>query len=317
MAQTALNFLDAERFYDYTKKELKFAQGLLCFQQQMNELTSLPKSNVTRTKNFFWKVYTLKVVILAGGFGTRIGEETQFIPKPMIEIGGEPILWHIMKLYSYWGYNEFIICGGYKQHIIKEFFAKYVLHHSDVTFDFRSEGTVKIHKNFSEPWQVTVINTGYNTLTAGRIKKIQPYTMGETFLLTYGDGLCTVNINELIKFHETHGKICTITAVQPEGRFGAITLDDDKVLSFREKSKADVPFINGGYMVMRPEIFDYIEGNFMLEQEPFNKLIADDELRAYKYEGFWQCMDTVRDKRRLESLWQTKSAPWKLWEDKI
>ena len=257
----------------------------------------------------------MKVVILAGGFGTRIGEETEFLPKPMINIGTKPILWHIMKIYSHWGHNEFIICGGYKQHIIKEFFTNYVISNSDVTFDFQGENKIQIHKNFSEPWKVTVVNTGYDTLTAGRIKKIQPYTNGESFLLTYGDGVCTVDVNDVIKFHESHEKICTITAVKTEGRFGAITLDDEKVLSFREKSKEDVPFINGGFMVMRPEIFDYIQGNFMLEKEPFDKLIAADELRAYKYNGFWKCMDTIRDKRELEALWKTEVAPWKLWKD--
>ena len=257
----------------------------------------------------------MKVVILAGGFGTRIGEETQFIPKPMIEIGGKPILWHIMKIYSHWGHNEFIICGGYKQHIIKQFFADYILRNSDVTFDFQGENNLIIHKNFSEPWKVTVVNTGYDTLTGGRIKKIQPYTNGETFLLTYGDGVCDVNINELIKFHEAHRKVCTITAIQPEVRFGVINFDGDRILSFSEKAKKDVPFINGGFMVMRPEIFDYIEGNFMLENEPFNKLTEHDELRAYKHTGFWQCMDTIRDKRKLEELWKSKSPPWKLWQD--
>ena len=255
----------------------------------------------------------MKVVILAGGFGTRIGEESQFVPKPMIEIGGKPILWHIMKGYSYWGHNEFIICAGYKQHIIKDFFARYALHNSDVTFDFQSEEKIKVHKNYSEPWKVTVINTGYETLTAGRIKKIQPYVNNEVFFLTYGDGVCDVNVNELLKFHESHGKICTITSIQPEGRFGAITIDGNKILSFREKSKQDVPYINGGYMVMRPEIFDYIEGDFMLEQEPMDKLIQNGEVMAYKYDGFWQCMDTIRDKRKLESLWNTGKAPWKLW----
>ena len=259
----------------------------------------------------------MKVVILAGGFGTRIREETQFIPKPMIEIGGKPMLWHIMKCYSHWGHNEFIICAGYKQHVIKDFFANYVLHNSDVTFDLSGEGSVEIHKNYSEPWKVTIVNTGYETLTGGRIKRIQSYVRGENFMLTYGDGISDLNVNELIKFHEAHGKVCTITAVQPEGRFGALTLDGDRVLSFREKSKIDVPFINIGYMVMRPEIFDYIEGDFMLEQEPFEKLTQADEMRAYKYKGFWQCMDTVRDKRKLESLWQTKTAPWKLWQDKF
>ena len=255
----------------------------------------------------------MKVVFLAGGFGTRIGEETQFIPKPMIEIGGMPILWHIMKIYSHWGHNEFIICAGYKQHIIKKFFSDYMLYNSDVTFEFQGEGKLTIHKNFAEPWKVTVIDTGYETLTAGRIKRIQPYTNGETFMLTYGDGVCNVDVNELIKFHESHGKVCTITAIQPEVRFGAITFDGDRVVAFREKSKEDVPFINGGFMVMRPEIFDYIEGDFMLEREPFDKLVANDELRAYRHRGFWQCMDTVRDKRNLEALWQSKSAPWKLW----
>ena len=255
----------------------------------------------------------MKVVILAGGFGTRIGEESQFIPKPMIEIGGKPMLWHIMKEYSYWGYNEFIICAGYKQHVIKDFFARYVLHNSDVTFDFQSEDKIKIHRNYSEPWKVTIINTGYETLTAGRIKKIQPYVNNETFMLTYGDGVCDVNVNELIKFHKSHGKICTITTVRPEGRFGAIILNGNKVMSFREKSKEDVPYINGGYMVMQPEIFDYIEGDVMFEQEPMDKLIHAGQVMAYKYDGFWQCMDTLRDKRKLEALWNSDNAPWKLW----
>ena len=259
----------------------------------------------------------MKVVILAGGFGTRIGEESQFIPKPMIEIGGKPILWHIMKGYSYWGHNEFIICAGYKQHVIKDFFADYVLHNSDVTFDFTGEGSIKIHRNYAESWKVTVVNTGYETFTGGRVKKIQPYVEGETFMLTYGDGVSDINVNELIKFHESHGKVCTITAIQPEGRFGALTIEGDRVKSFREKSKSDVPFINGGYMVMRPEIFEYIKGDYMLEQEPFDLITTADEMRAYKYGGFWQCMDTVRDKRKLESLWQSKTAPWKLWKDLI
>ena len=256
----------------------------------------------------------MKVVILAGGFGTRITEESKYVPKPMIEIGGKPILWHIMKEYSHWGHNEFIICAGYKQHVIKDFFSRYVLHNSDVTFDFQSEEKIKVHKNYSEPWKVTVINTGYETLTAGRIKKIQPYVNNETFFLTYGDGVCNIDVNELIKFHESHGKICTITTIQPEGRFGAMIIDNDnRVLSFREKSKKDVPYINGGYMVMRPEIFDYIEGDFMLEQEPMDKLIHDNQVMAYKYDGFWQCMDTIRDKRNLEALWNSGKAPWKLW----
>lgn len=257
----------------------------------------------------------MKVVILAGGFGTRISGAFQFLPKPMIEIGRKPILWHIMKLYYHWGYDEFIICVGYKQHVIKDFFSDYVLHNSDITFDFQNEGAIKIHNNFSEHWKVTIINTGYETLTGGRIKKIQPYINDKTFLLTYGDGLSDVNINDLVKFHKSHSKICTITAIKPEGRFGALTLDGDRVLSFREKSIEDVPYINGGFMVMEPEIFDYIEGDFMLENEPFDKLIRDDQMRVYKHNGFWQCMDTLRDMRRLEELWTNKKAPWKLWED--
>ena len=258
----------------------------------------------------------MKVVILAGGFGTRIGEMSQYIPKPMIEIGNKPILWHIMKIYAYWGHNDFIICAGYKQNVIKDFFANYVIHNSDITFDFSGEGSIQIHKNFSDPWKVTVVNTGYETLTAGRVKKIQSYIGDdENFLLTYGDGISDVDINDLIKFHKSHRKICTVTAVQPEGRFGALTLDGDRVLSFREKSKADVPYINGGFMVMRSEIFNYIEGDFMLEDDPFNKIIQADEMRVYKHGGFWKCMDTIRDQRILEELWKNKKAPWKLWAD--
>ena len=193
------------------------------------------------------------------------------------------------------------------------FFYRYVLHNSDVTFDFQGEEKIKIHNNYSEPWKVTVINTGYETLTAGRIKKIQPYVNDENFFLTYGDGVCNVDVNELLKFHKSHGKVCTITTIRPEGRFGAITIDGDQVLSFREKSKEDVPYINGGYMVMKYDIFDYIEGDFMLEQEPMDRLLNDDQVMAYKHYGFWQCMDTIRDKRKLESLWNTGKAPWKLW----
>lgn len=255
----------------------------------------------------------MKVVILAGGFGTRIGEETQLIPKPMIEIGGKPILWHIMKEYSHFGYNEFIICAGYKQHVIKKFFADYMLHNSDVTFEFQGANRVYIHNNFSEPWKVTIIDTGYDTLTGGRVKKIQPYVNGENFFLTYGDGVSDVNINELLKFHKSHGKICTITAVKPESRFGYLDFDGDQVLAFREKSKEDVGWINAGYMVMNSAAFDYIVGNVSLEQEPMKNLTSDGQVMAYRHEGFWQCMDTLRDKNRLEELWQN-GAPWKLWE---
>ena len=255
----------------------------------------------------------MKVVILAGGFGTRISEESQVIPKPMIEIGGHPILWHIMKEYSHFGHNEFIICAGYKQHIIKKFFAEYALQNSDVTFDFHSENKVRVHSNFSEPWKVTVVDTGYDTLTGKRVKKIQPYIDEENFLLTYGDGLSDVNINELIKFHNGHGKICTITAVKPESRFGYIDFDGDKVLSFREKSLQDVGYINAGYMVMNRKVFDYLGENVALEQEPMENLTTDGEVMAYRHDGFWQCMDTLREKIKLEELWEN-GAPWKLWE---
>lgn len=255
----------------------------------------------------------MKVVILAGGFGTRISEESQLIPKPMIEIGGKPIIWHIMKEYSYFGHNEFIICAGYKQHVIKSFFADYTLHNSDVTFDFQGENRICVHNNFSEPWKVTVVDTGYGTLTGARVKKIQPYIEDEKFFLTYGDGVSNVNINELLKFHEAHGKICTITAIKPESRFGYLDFDGDKILAFREKSKEDVGWINAGYMVMNSAVFDYLNGNVSLEQEPMKNLTRDGQVMAYRHEGFWQCMDTLRDKNKLEELWQ-KGAPWKIWD---
>ncbi|MBR0103078.1 MAG: glucose-1-phosphate cytidylyltransferase [Selenomonadaceae bacterium] len=217
-----------------------------------------------------------------------------------------------MKEYSHFGYNEFIICAGYKQHVIKSFFADYALHNSDVTFDFQGDNRVSVHNNFSEPWKVTVVDTGYDSLTGKRIKLIQPYIDGDNFFLTYGDGVSDVNIKELLKFHEAHGKICTITAVKPDSRFGYIDFAGDKVLAFREKSKEDVGWINAGYMVMNAAVFDYLDGNFMLEQEPMRKLTAAGEVMAYRHEGFWQCMDTLRDKNKLEELWQ-KGAPWKIW----
>jgi len=258
-------------------------------------------------------VKNLKVVILAGGFGTRISEESQLIPKPMIEIGGKPILWHIMKEYSHFGHNEFIICAGYKQHIIKEYFANYTLHNSDVTFDFQGAQRIKIHNNFSEDWKVTVVDTGYVTLTGGRVKKIQPY-IGEdkNFFLTYGDGVSDVDISALLKFHKSHGKVCTITAVKPDSRFGYLDFDGDKVLAFREKSKEDVGYINAGYMVLSSKVFDYIEGNFMFEQQPMKLMTKAGEVMAYRHEGFWQCMDTLRDKTKLEEMWKNNPA-WKVW----
>ena len=256
----------------------------------------------------------MKVVILAGGFGTRISEESQLIPKPMIEIGGKPILWHIMKEYSHFGHKEFIICAGYKQHIIKEFFANYTLHNSDVTFDFQGENRVKVHNNFSEDWKVTVVDTGYDTLTGRRVKKIQPYIGDdENFLLTYGDGVSDVNISALIEFHKSHGKICTLTAIKPESRFGYLDFDGDKVLAFREKSKEDVGYINAGYMVLSSKVFNYIDGNVPFEQSPMKKLTQAGEVMAFRHEGFWQCMDTLRDKIKLEELWKNNPA-WKVWD---
>ncbi|MBM6761412.1 glucose-1-phosphate cytidylyltransferase [Megamonas hypermegale] len=256
----------------------------------------------------------MKVVLLAGGLGTRISEESQYKPKPMIEIGGKPILWHIMKEYSNYGYNEFIICAGYKQHLIKNYFANYYLQGSDITFDFSNGNTLKIHNNNVEPWKVTIVDTGLNTMTGGRIKRIKDYVNNETFMLTYGDGVCDVNINELEKFHRSHGKICTLTAVKPEGRFGILDLVDNNVMSFREKNKQDVGYINGGYMVLEPEIFEYIDNdNTTFEKEPLEKIADNGQLMAYKHNGFWQCMDTLRDKIKLEKLWDENKAPWKVW----
>ena len=256
----------------------------------------------------------MKVVILAGGFGTRISEESQFKPKPMIDIGGMPILWHIMKLYSYYGFNEFIICAGYKQEVIKEWFGNYFLHTSDVTFDFTNGNHVIVHKEHAEPWKVTVVDTGLNTMTGGRLKRIGKYLDG-TFLMTYGDGVCNVDINKLIEHHKTHGKLATLTAVQPEGRFGIMDMDNDYVRSFREKSKKDSGWINGGFMVLEPSVLDYVnDDSIMFEREPLENIANDGQLVNYKHYGFWQCMDTLRDKNKLEDLWQSGNAPWKVWK---
>lgn len=255
----------------------------------------------------------MKVVLLAGGFGTRISEESQFKPKPMISIGGMPILWHIMKLYSHYGFNEFIICAGYRQEVIKEWFGNYFLHTSDVTFDFAEGNKVTVHMQHAEPWKVTVVDTGLNTLTGGRLKRIGRYLDG-TFLMTYGDGVCDVDVLELVEHHKTRGKLATLTAVQPEGRFGIMDMDGDYIGSFREKSKKDTGWINGGFMVLEPEALDYIEGDStMFERETLEKLANDGQLVNYKHFGFWQCMDTLRDKQRLEELWDSGNAPWKVW----
>ena len=256
----------------------------------------------------------MKVVLLAGGFGTRISEESQFKPKPMISIGGMPILWHIMKEYAYYGYDDFVICAGYKQEYIKEYFSNYYLHNSNITFDFKHENKVTVHENDSEPWNVTIVDTGLNTMTGGRVKRIAPYVGNETFMLTYGDGVCDVPIDKLVEFHKSHGRICTMTAVKPEGRFGILDIEGDTIKSFREKSQKDVGFINGGYMVLEPEIFDYIDGDdTTFEREPLEKIASEDQLMAFKHNGFWQCMDTLRDREKLEALWENNKAPWKVW----
>ena len=256
----------------------------------------------------------MKVVLLAGGFGTRISEESQFKPKPMIEIGGMPILWHIMKEYSHFGFNEFIIFAGYKQHVIKKYFSDYFLHTADITFDFTHDNKITIHHQHAEPWKVTVVDTGLNTLTGGRIKRIQPYIGNETFMLTYGDGVSDVPIDQLVGFHKKHGKICTMTAVKPEGRFGILDIVGDDIKSFREKSKNDVGYINGGYMVLEPKIFDHIEGDSTtFEREPLETIAKEGQLVAFKHNGFWQCMDTMRDRQKLEELWASGNAPWKVW----
>ena len=253
----------------------------------------------------------MKVVILAGGFGTRISEESHLKPKPMIEIGGKPILWHIMKEYSHYGFNDFIICLGYKQEKIKEFFKDYYLYASDVTFDMKNN-EMKIHNNYSEPWKVTLVDTGLNTMTGGRIKRIREYIGNETFMLTYGDGVCDLDIRELVKFHQSHGKLATITAIQPGGKFGALKIDEEnKIKSFVEKSKEDGGWINGGYMVLEPNVIDLIEGDdTVFEKHPLETLAKENNLVAYKYDGFWQCMDTLKDKMYLDKLIEMNEAPW-------
>lgn len=255
----------------------------------------------------------MKVVILAGGFGTRLSEETEMRPKPMVEIGGNPILWHIMKIYSTYGFNDFIICLGYKGYIIKEYFANYFIHNSDVTIDLKNNQII-VHSIKTEPWKVTLVDTGLNTMTGGRIKRIQPYIGNKTFMLTYGDGVGNVNIEELLQFHKSHGKYATLTAVQPSGRFGVLELTGNQVIRFEEKPKGDGAWINGGFFVLEPQIFDYIEGDETVwEKEPLEKLAKDGQLMAYKHRGFWKPMDTLRDKRELEMLWQSGNPPWKIW----
>ena len=259
----------------------------------------------------------MKTIILAGGFGTRISEESQFKPKPMVELGGMPILWHIMKLYSHYGYNDFVICAGYKQHVIKEYFADYFLHTSDVTYDFTNgRNEMTIHHNTSEPWKITVVDTGLNTMTGGRIKRVQEYNGDEPFMLTYGDGVCDVNIANLVAFHCSHGKIATLTSVIQKQQKGLLDIGErGTVQSFREKSTNDGAAINAGFMVLQPEIFRYLEGDAtVFETAPLERLAEEGQLMSYQHNGFWQCMDTAREKDLLEKLWASGQAPWRVWK---
>jgi glucose-1-phosphate cytidylyltransferase len=256
----------------------------------------------------------MKVVILAGGLGTRLAEETSVRPKPMAEIGEHPILWHIMKMYSHYGMDEFIICLGYKGYVIKEYFSNYFLHNSDVTFDM-SRNEMTVHANAAEPWKVTLVDTGAETLTGGRIKRVADYIGDETFMMTYGDGVADVRLDEVLAFHRSHGKEATVTAVQPLGRFGVMRLDEDAtVRAFEEKPQGEGGWINGGFFVLEPSVLGRIpDEDVMFEHAPLEGLAADGELAAYRHEGFWQPMDTLRDKRHLEELWTSGAAPWKVW----
>jgi glucose-1-phosphate cytidylyltransferase len=259
----------------------------------------------------------MKVVILAGGMGTRLSEETEMRPKPMIEIGGKPILWHIMKLYSYYGYNDFIICCGYKGYLIKEYFHHYYLHHCDLTIDLKNNDVV-YHDSKAEPWKITLVDTGLNTMTGTRIKKVKKYLDEKQFMLTYGDGVGNIDIAKLIEYHKNHGKLATVTTTQPSGKFGALNIDEkSNVLSFKEKPKGDGAWINAGFFVLEPKIFDYIkdDDNIMWEKEPLEKLASDRQLISYKHSGFWKPMDALRDKIDLEKLWSSGKAEWKLWSD--
>lgn len=258
----------------------------------------------------------MKVVLLAGGFGTRISEESQFKPKPMVEIDGMPILWHIMKTYAFYGHKEFIVCAGYRQEYIKDWFANYFLHSSDVTFDYRDgKNEMVVHNSLAEPWRVTVVNTGLSTMTGGRIKRVQEYVGNETFFMTYGDGVCDVDIGKLLAFHKAHGKLATLTAVKLGQEKGVLNIGgDNAVKSFREKNFADAPPINAGYMVLEPGVFDYIAGDDMsFEREPLERLASEGQLMSYVHHGFWQCMDNAREKNMLEQLLAKNAAPWKVW----
>lgn len=258
----------------------------------------------------------MKVVILAGGLGTRISEKSDLCPKPMIEIGNMPILWHIMKIYSYYGYNDFIICAGYKASIIKDFFSNYYIRNSDVTFDFKNKNRIIINNEYTEPWKVTIVDTKLNTMTGGRIKRIRNYIKDDDdFMMTYGDGVSNVDIAKLVECHKNSDKLGTITAIQPESRFGFLNIEkDNTITSFREKDISDVGWINGGFMVLNKKVIDYItDDNTIFEREPLETLALEGKLQCFKHSGFWQCMDTMRDKRKLEALWEGGNAPWKIW----
>lgn len=255
----------------------------------------------------------MKAVILAGGLGTRISEESHLKPKPMIEIGGKPMLWHIMKTYSHYGINDFVICCGYKGYVIKEYFANYFLHMSDVTFDM-SSNSMEVHERYVEPWRVTLVNTGEETLTGGRLKRVREHLGNEPFCFTYGDGVSNINIRALIEFHDAHGKEATVTAIQPPGRYGALNMDGNLVTSFQEKPAGDGAWINGGYFVLNPSVIDRIDGDLTSwESEPLIGLARENQLMSYRHAGFWQAMDTLRDKNYLEELWTKGNPPWKVW----
>ena len=258
----------------------------------------------------------MKVLLLAGGFGTRLSEETDIRPKPMVDIGGKPILWHIMKTYSQYGFNDFVVLLGYKGYYIKEYFANYFMHQSDITIDM-SDGSMEIHNNSSEPWKVTLLDTGLHSMTGGRIKKAQNFVGDEPFMLTYGDGVADINITELVNFHKAHGKAMTMTSAQPDGRFGALNIDENnQVLEFKEKPKGDGSWINAGYFVCEPKVFDYItEGDStVFEQVPLMNLAKDGEIFTYKHDGFWMPMDTLRDKMKLNEMCEQGKAPWMVWD---
>lgn len=281
----------------------------------MKNISNVVSDNNLLKKNVLREA-TMKVVILAGGFGSRISEESHLKPKPMVEIGGKPILWHIMKIYSHYGFNEFIICLGYKSHVIKEFFADYYLHSSDVTFDLE-KNEMKVHNNYSEPWKVTLVETGLNTMTGGRIKRIKEYLPeDEPFMMTYGDGVSDIDLAELLEFHKKHGKLATITATHLDERFGVLKIDDNQTIhEFSEKTKSTGAWINGGFMVLEPEVLDYIDGDeTVFEKDPLENLASDGELKAYRHYGFWKCMDTKRDHDSLEEMWAGNDAPWLIWE---